>query len=176
MVGEGVFSRSIAVHPQPEPALATIGWREWLALPELAVRAVKAKIDTGARSSTLHAFNIELFERDRQPMVRFHIYPWQRNTQETIAAEAPLVGERMVRNSGGIETVRPVIVTQVELFGEHWPIELTLVSRDYMGFRMLLGREAVRRRFLVDPGRSYLAGKRPAWVPRPPRRPRREAP
>jgi hypothetical protein len=163
------------VQPETDSNLATIGWREWLALPELGVRAVKAKIDTGARSSALHAFEIEVFASGGQPMVRFRIHPWQRDTEETIMAEAPLVGERLVRNSGGIETLRPVIVTQVELLSRRWPIELTLTSRDYMGFRMLLGREAVRRRCLVDPGRSYLSGKRPAWVPRPPRRRRKGA-
>ena len=156
--------------------LATIGWREWLALPELGIRAVKAKIDTGARSSALHAFDIELFNRGGEPMVRFRVHPWQRSTDETVASEAPLVGERLVRNSGGIESLRPVIVKPVELLGRRWPIEVTLTSRDYMGFRMLLGREAVRRRFLIDPGRSYLSGKRPSWVPRPPRRRRKGAP
>lgn len=150
--------------------LATIGWREWLALPELGIGAVKAKVDSGARSSALHAFDIEFFQRGDQRMVRFQVHPWQRNTVETVAAEAPLAGERLVRNSGGIETLRPVIVTQLELLGERWPIELTLTARDLMGFRMLLGREGVRRRFLIDAARSYLAGKRPAWAPRPPRR------
>jgi hypothetical protein len=158
------------VRTQTDSPLATIGWREWLAVPELGIRAIKAKIDTGARSSALHAFDIELFERGDQRMVRFRVHPWQRNLEETVAAEAPLAEERLVRNSGGVETLRPVIVTHVELLGQQWPIELTLTPRDYMGFRMLLGREAVRRRFLVDPGRSYLSGKRPAWVPRPPRR------
>jgi hypothetical protein len=164
------------VPTEPDTELATIGWREWLALPELGVRAIKAKIDTGARSSALHAFDIQLFERDGQPMVRFCVHPWQRDVEETISAEAPLAGERLVRNSGGMETLRPVIVTQVELHGRRWPIEITLTARDCMGFRMLLGREAVRRRFLIDPGRSYLSGKRPAWVPRPPRRRRKGAP
>jgi hypothetical protein len=153
----------------PSP-LTTIGWREWVALPELGIRAIKAKIDTGARSSALHAFDIELFNRGERSIVRCLVHPWQANTEETVVVEAPLAGQRMVRNSGGIETLRPVIVTPVEILGRCWPIELTLVSRDCMGFRMLLGREAVRRRLIVDPGRSYLSGKRPAWVPRPPRR------
>ncbi|HVA51349.1 MAG TPA: RimK/LysX family protein [Pirellulales bacterium] len=156
--------------PELFPGLPIIGWREWLALPDLGIRAVKAKVDTGARSSALHAFDIELFERDGRPMVRFRVHPWQGDQTETVAAEAPLAGERLVRNSGGIETVRPAIVTDLELAGRRWPIELTLTARDAMGFRMLLGREAVRQRFLVHPGRSYLTGKRPAGVPRPPRR------
>ncbi|HET6884426.1 MAG TPA: RimK/LysX family protein [Pirellulales bacterium] len=156
--------------PELRPTLPVIGWREWLALPALGVRGVKAKIDTGARSSALHAFDIQFFERDQQPMVRFCIHPWQRTDEGVIEAEAPLAGQRLVRNSGGLETLRPVIVTEAELGGRRWPIELTLTSRDAMGFRMLLGREAVRRRFLVEPGRSYLLGKRPAWAPRTPGR------
>jgi hypothetical protein len=162
-----------SVPTEPPTPLATIGWREWIALPELGIRAIKAKIDTGARSSALHAFDIELFNRGEQAMVRCRVHPWQGDTAETIFVEAPLAAQRTVRNSGGIETLRPVIITAVELLGQRWPIELTLTSRDCMGFRMLLGREAVRRRLLVDPGRSYLSGKRPAWVPRPPRRPRK---
>lgn len=152
--------------------LPHIGWREWLALPSLGIRAIKAKIDTGARSSALHAFDIQLFERGANQMVRFRVHPWQRSGAGTIVAEAPLAGERLVRNSGGIETLRPVIIAEVELAGRRWPIEITLTARDAMGFRMLLGREAIRRRFMVDPGRSYLAGKRPVSAPQPPRRKR----
>lgn len=155
---------------QLDANLPVVGWREWLSLPALGVAAVKAKIDTGARTSALHAFDIELFEQNDQPMVRFRVHPWQRNDQQEVVAEAPLAGQRLVRNSGGIESLRPVIVTEVELAGQRWPIELTLTARDAMGFRMLLGREAVRRRFVINPGRSYLLAKRPAWVPRPPRR------
>ncbi|HJT33206.1 MAG TPA: RimK/LysX family protein [Pirellulales bacterium] len=154
-------------------ALPTIGWREWLALPDLHIGAVKAKVDTGARSSALHAFDIEPFERDGRPMVRFSVHPWQHNSSHSVAAEAELIGQRLVRNSGGLETLRPVIVTSARLFGECWPIEVTLIGRDAMGFRLLLGREAVRRRFLVDASRSFLAGKRPAGVPRTPRRERK---
>lgn len=149
--------------------LPPLGWREWLALPGLGIRAIKAKIDTGARSSALHAFEIEIFQREGRPMVRFRVHPWQRSHRGVVTAEAPLAGERFVRNSGGIETLRPVIIADVELAGRRWPIELTLTARDAMGFRMLLGREAIRRRFLVDPGRSYLAGERPAGTA-PPRK------
>lgn len=156
--------------PSPSGAeLPPIGWREWLALPSLGILAIKAKIDTGARSSALHAFDIEMFQRETKPMVRFRVHPWQRSDEGMIVAEAPLAGQRFVRNSGGVQTLRPVIITEVELAGRRWPIEVTLTARDAMGFRMLLGREAIRRRFWVDPGRSYLAGRRPAWAP-PPRR------
>ncbi len=135
---------------------AIIGWREWIALPTLGVQVIKAKIDTGARSSALHAFAVERFERADRAMVRFHAHPIQRNDDYIVTAEAALLEERMVRNSGGQEELRPVIETLVQVGGVVWAIELTLTNRDEMGFRMLLGRQAVRRRYLVDPGRSYL--------------------
>lgn len=140
----------------------TIGWREWVALPDLAVPAIKVKVDTGARSSSLHAFNVVLFERDGVELVSFEVHPIQRNNTESISAEAELLEMRAVRNpgGGGRSELRPVIETTVRLGEESWPIELTLTRRDQMGFRMLLGRQAVRRRFVVDPGRSYVIGKR----------------
>lgn len=136
--------------------LPIIGWREQLALPDLGIPEVKAKIDTGARSSALHAFDVETFERDGKPMVRFKVHPYQRDAQRSVTAEAELIDQRQVRNSGGQAQVRPVIETTVEINGYTFPIELTLTNRDAMGFRMLLGRQAVRRRFLVDAGRSFL--------------------
>ncbi|MBD0328209.1 MAG: ATP-dependent zinc protease [Pyrinomonadaceae bacterium] len=136
--------------------LPIIGWREQLALPDLGIPEVKAKIDTGARSSALHAFDVETFERDGKPMVRFKVHPYQRDAQRSVTAEAELIDQRQVRNSGGQAQVRPVIETTVEINGYTFPIELTLTNRDAMGFRLLLGRQAVRRRFLVDAGRSFL--------------------
>lgn len=136
--------------------MPTIGWREWLALPELGVPGLKAKVDTGARSSALHAFDVELIERQGSARVRFKIHPLQRNSIEVITAEADLVDQRTVRSSGGHEQLRPVIHTVVKLGEWQWSIELTLTNRDVMGFRMLLGRQAIRQRFLVDPGRSFL--------------------
>lgn len=136
-----------------------LGWREWVALPDLGVRRIKAKLDTGARTSSLHAFHLKRFTLDGKPMARFDIHPVQRSTDATVRVEAEIVDERLVRNSGGHEELRPVVVTTLELGGERWPIELTLTRRDDMGFRMLLGRQALRRRAAVDPGRSYLAGK-----------------
>ncbi|MFH7242470.1 MAG: ATP-dependent zinc protease [Spirulina sp.] len=133
-----------------------IGWREWVALPNLGVPAIKAKVDTGARSSALHAFDLEHFDRNGATMVRFQAHPIQRDDQYIISVEAVLLEERWVRNSGGQEELRPVIETTVQV-GEHiWPMELTLTNRDVMGFRLLLGRQAVRQRYLVDPGHSYL--------------------
>lgn len=133
-----------------------IGWREWVALPGLGVDAIKAKIDTGARSSALHAFTVERFDQGGRAMVRFQAHPIQRNDDYIVTAEAALLEERMVKNSGGQAELRPVIETLVQMGNAVWAIELTLTNRDEMGFRMLLGRQAVRRRYLVDPGRSYL--------------------
>jgi hypothetical protein len=141
-------------HP-PQP-LPIIGWREWLSLPELGVRNIKAKIDTGARSSTLHAFDLEHFEQDGQDMVRFQVHPLQRDNRHIVTVEAALLDQRVVRSSVGHEQLRSVIETPVQVGNQIYPIELTLTRRDAMGFRMLLGRQAVRHRFLVDPGRSYL--------------------
>jgi hypothetical protein len=139
---------------------SVIGWREWVALPGLGIQATKAKIDTGARSSALHAFDLELFERRGRTFVRFNVHPLQRRAEPNVTAEAAVLEFRRVKSSDGHVTLRPVILTEVELLGQRWPIELTLANRDSMGFRMLLGREAVRRRFVVDPGRSYLGGDR----------------
>jgi hypothetical protein len=139
--------------------LLVIGWREWVDLPQLNIAAIKAKIDTGARSSALHAFRVETFQQDGKEIVRFQVHPYQKDGHFTVTAEAQLLEWREVRNSGGHVQLRPAIKTIVTLGGQQWPIELTLTNRDVMGFRMLLGREAVRRRFLVNPGRSFLLGK-----------------
>ncbi|MBE7386211.1 MAG: ATP-dependent zinc protease [Leptolyngbya sp. SIO1E4] len=143
--------------PPPRSKVETIiGWREWLSLPDLNVAQIKAKVDTGARSSALHAFDIEYFNQDDCSMVHFKMHPLQRNTSFTVEATAAVLGKRPVRNSGGQTQDRPVIRTLVCLGGQQWPIELTLTNRDVMGFRMLLGREAIRHRFLVDSGDSYF--------------------
>lgn len=137
--------------------LSIIGWREKVALPELGIKDIKAKIDTGARSSALHAFDIEIIKRGGKQIVRFSVHPYQGDNRHTITAEAELFDMRQVRNSGGAAQIRPVIQTIVELGGDdRWSIELTLTNRDVMGFRMLLGRQAIRQRFLVDASRSFL--------------------
>jgi len=138
-----------------------IGWREWVALPQLGLTKIKAKIDTGARTSCLHAFNLVFFPRRGEQWVRFVLHPLQRSSRETITAEARVQGVKRVRSSSGHVTIRPVIVTEVRLAGQIWPVELTLANRDAMGFRMLLSRRAVRGRFLIDAGRSYVAGRPP---------------
>ena len=136
--------------------LASIGWREWVALPELHISRIKAKVDTGARSSSLHAYDIEVFSRGKRDFVRFTVHPVQRETRTTIHCVAELHEHRHVKSSSGHREYRPIIRTSVTIGSESWPIDLTLTTRDAMGFRMLLGREAIRTRFLVDAGRSYL--------------------
>jgi hypothetical protein len=138
-----------------------VGWREWVRLPDLGNFFIKAKIDTGARSSSLHAFDVETFRRRGVLHVRFRIHPRQRNIRKSIRTVARVLEFRAVRSSSGHLTMRPVIRTDLELFGQRWSIDLTLANRDEMGFRMLLGREALRHRLIVDPGRSYIAGKPP---------------
>ena len=140
----------------------TIGWREWVGLPDLKVDAIKAKIDTGARTSALHAFRIEPFWRDGVVWVRFELNPIQRSHAMKVACEARAIDERTVRNSGGGIEQRYIIATMLRLGEAIWPIELALTNRDQMGFRMLLGRTALKGRILIEPNRSFLLGKAPA--------------
>ena len=148
--------------------LNPIGWREWLQLPDLGVDWLKAKVDTGARSSSLHALDVEEFERDGERWVRFAIHPQQRSAATTVTAEAPLLESRAVKSSNGTSEVRPVIQTRVRLGGVERLIEVTLTRRDDMGFRMLLGREALRGAFAVEPDRSFVTGRPPAAGARDP--------
>lgn len=143
----------------PEVRGRAVGWREWTSLPELGIRSVKAKVDTGARSSCLHAYDIRETERQGRTWLLFKVHPLQQNDRYIVECEAPLLEYRQVKSSDGRRELRPVIQTDIELGGLRWPIELTLTRRDAMGFRMLLGREAVRGRFVVDPGRSYLSSR-----------------
>lgn len=139
--------------------LPVIGWREWISLTDFCVPYIKVKVDTGARSSSLHAYNLDYFKRSGRVYVRFEICPHQRSSRGSVVVEAPVVEHRNVRSSSGKTTLRPVIETNIKLIDEVWPIELTLANRDEMGFRMLLGRQAVRGRFLVNPGKSYFGGR-----------------
>lgn len=146
---------------RPKPPRPAIGWREWIGLPDLGIKRIKVKVDTGARTSALHASNVEFFTRGGKRWVRFDVHPKQRDTSQTAHAEALLLDQRPVKNTSGRPERRVVIRTMMKFMKESWPIELTLTGRDEMGFRMLLGREAVRGRFTVDPGRSYVGGKPP---------------
>lgn len=136
--------------------LTVIGWRETIALPQLNVNSIKVKIDTGARSSALHAFKIEEFKLNNKLMIRFQIHPFQKDNKKIVTAEAELLEYRHIKSSNGHTQNRPVILTTAQLGQQKWQIELTLTNRDVMGFRMLLGRQALRHRFLIDPGKSFL--------------------
>lgn len=136
--------------------LPLIGWREWVVLPDLSPVPIKAKIDTGARTSSLHAFGLDLRDRGGGLWARFEIHPLQRSRQQALAVEARVVAFKSVRSSSGHSEQRPVIRTPAQIGRRLLEIEITLTSRDEMGFRMLLGRAAVRNRFWVDPGRSFI--------------------
>ena len=140
-------------------SLPTIGWREWLELPELASVPIKAKIDTGARSSSLHAVNIKKLVEDGKEYVEFDTFPAASRKQNHMRCHSLIHDIREVRSSNGVATPRIVIVTPVRWKGEQWDVELTLADRSMMKFQMLLGREAVRRRLLVNPGASFLGGR-----------------
>ena len=137
-----------------------IGWREWLALPDLGIQAIKAKVDTGARTSALHTFGLEPFEKGGILKVKFGIHPLQRRKDIEINCVADVVDRRRVTSSAGQSEMRYVIRTSVALGEIRWPIELTLTNRKSMRFRMLLGRAAISEHLLVDPARSYLTGRR----------------
>lgn len=138
----------------------TIGWREWVSLPDLGVEEIKAKIDTGADNSALHAFNIVRFERDGTSWVRFDLHPRQRKRTPVVPCEAEVVTERKVRNPGGRSEIRPVIRTRMVVAGVELDALVNLTTRDQMTFRLLLGRRTLRGGFVIDPSRSYT-GTRP---------------
>ena len=136
-----------------------IGWREWVSLPELGIARLKAKVDTGARTSALHAFAVTPFEQDGNLWVDFAIHPRQRHTEPSVACRWPVTDQRIVRDSGGHEEERYVIRTAVCVGNDRHEIEITLTDRDNMGFRMLIGRTALGS-YVVDPSQSFLLGKR----------------
>ncbi len=145
-----------------------IGWREWLALPALNVDRIKAKVDTGARTSALHAEQVTYVRRRGQTIVQFVVSSGRDSTNPHAVVQAPLLDERRVRSSNGKEELRPVIETVVRLGTQEWSIEVTLTRRDQMGFPMLLGRQALKGHAVVDPGRSFLNAKKIVKAIKPP--------
>lgn len=140
--------------------MITLGWREWVGLPNLGIQRIKAKVDTGARTSALHAFKLEYFTEDKVDRIRFHIHPKQRDNTTVMTCIADVVDRRLVTDSGGHSEQRWVIATPVLIGESRWTIEITLTARDNMQFRMLLGRTALNQHAVVDSSASYLQGKR----------------
>jgi ribosomal protein S6--L-glutamate ligase len=164
------------------PRLAThliLGWEEWVALPELGLPAIKAKVDTGARTSALHASYVEAFGPARSRKLRFGVHPVPNRDDIEIVCTARLVGQRLVRSSNGEREQRYVIETPMCIAGREWPIEVTLANRNMMSYRMLLGRQAIAAGVLVDPSSSFLQPRlgykryEAAAAPAPRGRPRR---
>lgn len=135
------------------------GSEEWFSFPDLGIPTIKARVDSGAKTSALHAINITPFIKDGANWVKFDINPIQNNLKTVLHCEAPLVDKRIVKSSSGFREQRFVIRTTLDIGNSNWPIEMTLTNRDSMGFRMLLGREAMSGRVLVDPEQIYLLGQ-----------------
>lgn len=142
---------------RPSKDRITVGWREWVTVPTLGIRWVKAKIDTGARSSAIDAENIREFMNDGAPHVAFTVNPHQRKLLQPVECIAPITDERMVTSSSGHQQRRYFVIIDIQLAGQTWPIEISLAERESLGFRMLLGREALQNRCVVDPAQSFLA-------------------
>jgi len=141
--------------------ISVIGWREWMSLPELGIEHIKVKVDTGARTSALHAFYVEPFEYQGKQWVRFRVHPQQGDSETVVECEAPVKDRRMVTDSGGHRERRYIIETTLSLGALEWQAEVTLTDRDSMKFRMLLGRTALDGKYFVDPAASYVVGKKP---------------
>lgn len=140
--------------------LITLGWREWVCLPDLNIDAIKVKVDTGARTSAIHAFELETFSQNGKERVKFRIHPMQKDSATIVTCTADVLDNRVVTDSGGHREERIVISTTLCIGTYSWPIEATLTARDNMLFRMLLGRTAIKGRAQVNPARSYLVGKK----------------
>ena len=144
------------------PQKIIVGSEEWCALPDLGIPAIKVRVDSGAKTSSLHAFNIRPFSRSGQPWVSFEVHPLQGNRRTIVRCEAEVIDKRVVKSSSGLGEKRYVVKTTLRHKDQQWSIELTLTNRDSMGFRMLLGREAMNGRMLVDPASAFMAGRIPA--------------
>lgn len=137
-----------------------VGWKEWASLPELGVTAIEIKVDTGAKTSAIHSFDLEPFEKDGQTYVRFGLHPDRHSVENEIYCEAKVVDQRVVSDSGGHKELRYVIETPIVLGDQQWPIQITLTSRENMAFRMLLGRQAMKNRILVQADARHLLKKK----------------
>ncbi len=135
-----------------------VGWREWVSFPALGGAKIKAKVDTGARSSALHASNRRLTEENGERIVSFEILQKRDGAKMLLTCKAPLRDIRNVRSSNGQIEKRFFIVTPIEIGGVVWPVELSLTNRDAMGFPALIGRQALARHVLIDPNASFVQG------------------
>ncbi len=133
-----------------------IGWREWVSLPDLGIKKIKVKVDSGARTSALHAEDIHQYRAHGKNMLRFKVAPLQGTGKGSKVVHAEMIGRKVIKSSIGVYTRRPTIRTEIKIGLYNYPIKITLINRDVMGFRMLLGREALRKRFVIDVSRSYL--------------------
>ncbi|NNC67036.1 MAG: ATP-dependent zinc protease [Gammaproteobacteria bacterium] len=140
--------------------LSVIGWREWVALPDLKIDQIKCKVDTGAKTSALHAYFIEPFKKSGCEYVRFGMHPVQKNSDTEVICTSKVHDQREITDSGGHREKRYVILTTIKLGQHNWQAEVTLTDRETMLFRMLLGRDAIKNQFIVNPARSYLIGKK----------------
>ncbi|MFT5394898.1 MAG: hypothetical protein ACI85N_000077 [Gammaproteobacteria bacterium] len=138
----------------------TIGWKEWVSLPAIGISAIKAKIDTGARTSALHTYQLKRLSKNGKDIVRFNIHPLQKNTDNLIVCESEILDMRTVKDSGGHKEERIFIQTPITIHDKTWDIEISLTSRENMLFRMLLGRTAlVSGGMIVSPELKYTAGR-----------------
>lgn len=137
------------------------GWREWVRLPDFGVPWIKAKLDTGAQTSSIHAYDVEEFSRDGAEWVRFRVRPWQKSLEDELVVERPVHDRRRVRSSSGHVQERFVVRTSLVMVGREVSAQVTLSNRDEMGFRMLVGREALRHGFVVASDRSFLGDRAP---------------
>jgi hypothetical protein len=137
----------------------SIGWRERVSLPDLEVEGIKVKIDSGAQTSSIHAFRPRFSQRDDGEWVSFEIHPRRRSRKDAVRVSAKVLTHRWIRSSNGKRELRPVIMTTMSLGGAVFKAEMTLANRHLMAYRMILGRSAMRGRFMVDPGKSYIFGE-----------------
>jgi len=142
------------------------GWREWVSLPGAGVPWIKAKLDTGARSSSVHVYDVTLTGEGASERVRFRLQPWQESREDAVVVECPIHDRRRVRSSSGHVEERIVVIMRIAMLGREIETEMTLSNRDEMGFRMLIGRQALRQGFLVDPAKSFLGGRAPREIRR----------